>query len=68
FSGTPGTDSIEKIQTAGNTQAIGEALFTTYLWPFEVASLVLLAAMIGAIVLSKNGILKESWQSKKRPE
>jgi NADH-quinone oxidoreductase subunit J len=68
FSGTPGTDSIEKIQTTGNTQAIGEALFTTYLWPFEVASLVLLVAMIGAIVLSKNGILKESWQSKKRPE
>ncbi len=65
FSGTPGSDTIEKIQTIGNTQAIGESLFTTYLWPFEIASLVLLAAMVGAIVLSKNGILRDQWSDKK---
>lgn len=39
-----------------NTRAIGETLFTTYLFPFEVASLVLLVAMIGAIVLAKRDI------------
>lgn len=39
-----------------NTLAIGETLFTTYLFPFEVASLVLLVAMIGAIVLAKRDI------------
>jgi len=32
---------------------VGRALFTTYLLPFEVASLILLVAMIGAIVLAK---------------
>jgi NADH-quinone oxidoreductase subunit J len=37
----------------GNTEAIGEVLFSTYLFPFEVASLILLVAMIGAIVLAK---------------
>ncbi|MBI1820126.1 MAG: NADH-quinone oxidoreductase subunit J [Nitrospirae bacterium] len=65
FSGTAGSDTVEKIQTIGNTRAIGESLFTTYLWPFEIASLVLLAAMIGAIVLSKNGILRDQWSEKK---
>ena len=65
FSGISGSDTIEKIQTIGNTQAIGESLFTTYLWPFEIASLVLLAAMVGAIVLSKNGILRDQWSDKK---
>ncbi|ALA56971.1 NADH-quinone oxidoreductase subunit J [Nitrospira moscoviensis] len=39
-----------------NTLAIGEILFSTYLFPFEVASLVLLVAMIGAIVLAKRDI------------
>lgn len=39
-----------------NTFAIGQTLFSTYLFPFEVASLVLLVAMIGAIVLAKRDI------------
>jgi NADH-quinone oxidoreductase subunit J len=38
---------------AGNTETIGEVLYSTYLFPFEVASLILLVAMIGAIVLAK---------------
>ena len=41
---------------ANNTLAIGQTLFTSYLFPFEVASLVLLIAMIGAIVLAKRDI------------
>jgi NADH-quinone oxidoreductase subunit J len=40
----------------GNTEAIGRVLYTTYLFPFEVASLILLVAMIGAIILAKKGI------------
>jgi NADH-quinone oxidoreductase subunit J len=39
-----------------NTLAIGQTLFSTYLFPFEVASLVLLVAMIGAIVIAKRDI------------
>lgn len=41
---------------ADNTLAIGKTLYSTYLFPFEVASLVLLVAMIGAIVLAKRDI------------
>ncbi len=44
--------------TEGNTEAIGELLFSTYLFPFEVASLILLVAMIGAVILTKKGIME----------
>ena len=36
-----------------NTQWVGRELYTTYLLPFEMASVVLLVAMIGAVILSK---------------
>jgi NADH-quinone oxidoreductase subunit J len=39
-----------------NTGAIGDVLYSTYLFPFEVASLILLVAMIGAIILAKKDI------------
>ena len=41
----------------GNTEAIGQSLYTTYLFPFEVASLILLVAMVGAIFLAKKGLV-----------
>jgi NADH-quinone oxidoreductase subunit J len=37
----------------GNSEAIGTLLYTDYLVPFEIASLFLLVAMIGAIVIGK---------------
>lgn len=37
----------------GSTENVGKLLFTKYLLPFEVASLILLIAMIGVIILSK---------------
>jgi len=40
----------------GNTEAIGDVLYTTYLFPFEVASVILLVAMIGAIILAKKDV------------
>ena len=39
--------------TFGTVAIVGEALFTDFVLPFEVASLLLLAAMIGAVVLAK---------------
>ncbi|MCM8811601.1 MAG: NADH-quinone oxidoreductase subunit J [Candidatus Omnitrophica bacterium] len=39
--------------TEGTTAAVGALLFTRYALPFEVASLLLLAGIIGAIVLAK---------------
>jgi len=44
----------------GNTESIGHLLYTTYLFPFEVASLILLVAMIGAVVLSKKDLSETS--------
>ena len=35
-----------------NTQAIGALLYTDYMYPFQIAGLILLVAMIGAIVLT----------------
>ncbi|QHW32556.1 NADH-quinone oxidoreductase subunit J [Paenibacillus rhizovicinus] len=39
--------------TADNTMAIGQALFTSYVVPFELVSVLLTVAFIGAIVLAK---------------
>ena len=39
--------------TGGTAQAVGRALFTTYLLPFEVTSILVLIAIIGAIVLAR---------------
>jgi NADH-quinone oxidoreductase subunit J len=38
---------------AGNTETVGWLLYTDYLVPFEVASVLLLVAMIGAILLAR---------------
>ncbi|MFC2172101.1 NADH-quinone oxidoreductase subunit J [Acidobacteriota bacterium] len=37
----------------GNTEAVGRMLFTHFLLPFEIVSVLLLVAMIGAIVLAR---------------
>ena len=41
------------IPVSGNTEQVGWMLYTSYLIPFEIASMLLLVAMIGAIVLAK---------------
>jgi len=38
---------------AGNSEKVGTALYTTYLLPFEIASILLLVAIVGAVVLAK---------------
>ena len=45
-------DVPQPVQTFGSPQAVGQALFTSYLLPFEIASVLLLIAMVGAIVLT----------------
>ncbi len=42
----------QPVQTFGSPQDVGQALFTAYLLPFEVTSVLLLIAMVGAIVLT----------------
>ncbi len=49
--GMKGTYTPEKM--SANVKAVGEVLFTQYLFPFEIISVLLVAAIIGAVVLSK---------------
>ncbi len=44
---------VARKTVVGNSEAVGMALYREYLVPFEVASLFLLVAMIGAIVIGK---------------
>ena len=44
------------IPEAQNTQQIGTTLYTTYMFPFEIASLLLLVAIVGAVVMAKKRI------------
>ena len=43
---------------AGNTEAVAWVLYREYLLPFEIASVFLLVAMIGAVVLGKRSVEK----------
>jgi NADH-quinone oxidoreductase subunit J len=52
-------DVIRPETLPGSPSAVGEVLFNQYLLPFEVTSVLLLVAMIGAIVLTKNDKSKE---------
>lgn len=40
----------------GHTEAIGRALFTDFLLPFEITSILLLVAIVGAVVLAKRDV------------
>lgn len=40
----------------GTTRELGKMLFTNYLLPFEIVSILLLVAMVGAILLSKKDL------------
>ena len=58
----PADASAEIATESANTTTynIGELLFNEYLLPFEVTSLILLAALIGVIVLVKRGSQEEN--------
>jgi NADH-quinone oxidoreductase subunit J len=40
----------------GNTERVADVLFSEYLLPFEIASLLLLVAVVGAVVMAKKRI------------
>jgi NADH-quinone oxidoreductase subunit J len=51
--GKSGNANAENVAlVGGNTQALGRTLYSTYVFPFEIASLVLTVGVIGAIVLA----------------
>ena len=54
---------IPPLATRSNTAALGDILYTDYIYFFQIAGLVLLVAMIGAIVLTlrhKEGVKRQS--------
>ncbi|MBA4782214.1 MAG: NADH-quinone oxidoreductase subunit J [Rhizobiales bacterium] len=54
---------IPDVATVSNTRAIGELLYTRYIYFFQAAGMVLLVAMIGAIVLTlrhKEGVKRQN--------
>ena len=53
FTGEKGIYSPETVSEVGNSELIGRLLFTDFLLPFEITSILLLAAIIGAVILSK---------------
>jgi len=51
----PGMESAPA-ETYGTTAALGERLFTHYVLPFEITSILLLVAVIGAVVVAKRKV------------
>ncbi len=49
--GLPGTPAVP-----GTVESVAEALFTRYLFPFELTSVILLVGMIGVVVLAKRKV------------
>lgn len=48
-----GEYSPEKVNALGNTQLVGKLLFTDYLLPFEVTSILIFVAVIGVLILAR---------------
>ena len=51
-------DQVAQVNASGaaqtsNTTAVGMLLFTSYLWPFELASFLILLAMVASVVIAK---------------
>jgi NADH-quinone oxidoreductase subunit J len=56
LTGRPGSFTPDAINAAGNVQTLGAALYTTFLFPVEVASVLLLIAAVGAVYLAMRRI------------
>ncbi|HSP99158.1 MAG TPA: NADH-quinone oxidoreductase subunit J [Candidatus Dormibacteraeota bacterium] len=53
----PGPGMAAPLATGyGSIQSVGVSLFTTYVLPFEITGLLMLAAVIGAVVLARKKI------------
>jgi len=49
-------DVVAPAATAGNTEMLADSLFRDYLLPFEIASILLLVAIVGSVVMAKKRI------------
>jgi NADH-quinone oxidoreductase subunit J len=56
LTGERGSFLPEKVAALGNTEVVARLLFTDFLLPFEITSVLLLVAIIGAIILAKRDV------------
>ena len=54
--GDEGDITAYMVESVGHTELIGTAMFTEFLLPFEIASILLLVAIVGAVVLAKKEV------------
>jgi len=48
-------DSVASIELFGSPEMLARSLFNDFVLPFEIASVLLLVAIVGAVVLAKRG-------------
>ncbi len=53
ITGKIGDHPAETVNSIGNVKAIGSLLYGQYLFPFEIASILLLVGIVGAVVIAK---------------
>src|SRR4051812_3306170 len=56
--GAHSTRGVLHPQGLSNIEAVAKSLFTDFLWPFEVVSVLLVAAVIGSVVLARRSDLE----------
>ncbi len=54
--GISGDATADIIAQEGNTKLVGKLLFTNFLLPFEITSVLLIVAIIGAVILAKRNL------------
>jgi NADH-quinone oxidoreductase subunit J len=64
FSGTKGGITSQVISESGSVQIIARAMFSKYLLPFELVSLLITIAIIGAVILSRSGLPEKKEEKK----
>ena len=53
FNSEPAGDSVASLEPFGSPEALAKSLFNDFVLPFEIASVLLLVAIVGAVVLAK---------------
>ncbi len=53
MTGRTGDYPTEMVNNVGNVRTVGSLLYGQYLFPFEIASLLLLVGIVGAVVIAK---------------
>jgi NADH-quinone oxidoreductase subunit J len=53
MTGVGGEYPVEVLNRVGHVKTVGALLYSQYLFPFEIASLLLLVGIVGAVVIAK---------------